>query len=245
MTTDQLLQAAFYALNEIPNKEISGEFKNSYALAAALGNHLRKEDDASYLLTFTLRTTYKDGVKDNDYTEIFCDESEGRTPKQQAHERMEMLRSQYDSMYSKTEMYTWNIAKITSTSEHYNLGNEPAPVQPADDLVTLERGAEIKQEQPSLTFEVRSSHGTLTAAKSNGAVVNCVLNDNEDEDGHSLLDITKFDVKEFRTYHNIGIDAMPDSIDILDLGYWYDNGIGLYESPDGDWREMMINIADD
>lgn len=63
------------------------------------------------------------------------------------------------------------------------------------------------------TFEIASSNGTLTAFAETGEVLSC-----ECDEGNELAEIRAFDVREYKKNHN----EIPDSIDILNLGFWYD-----------------------
>ena len=77
------------------------------------------------------------------------------------------------------------------------------------------------------TFDVRTSNGSITADKKLGNVVTAIADEDEDA---GILNITRFDIEEFLSYYKA--TGMPDSVDILVLGYWYksDNGI-KYEPP--------------
>ena len=71
---------------------------------------------------------------------------------------------------------------------------------------------------------MNSSNGTLTVNRANGNVISC--------HGEALANIKRFDLEEFRAHY--GKDV-PDSVDILDLGYWDDR---RYIGPDNEWRKL-------
>ena len=81
-------------------------------------------------------------------------------------------------------------------------------------------------------MDVISSHGVIVANPESGEVEKVVSRCNCGECG--LDDILKFDVEEYRKHHNA---ELPDTVDILDIGYWEKNG--EYEEPCHDWREEM------
>lgn len=100
------------------------------------------------------------------------------------------------------------------------------------------------------TFTINSSNGILTADCKTGQVLTCSLFENGDP--HIQL-IDEFNIDEWTKYYER--EQMPQSIDILDLGYWYFKGeinkkvqkiLGnrgtLYENPCFDWRETVINL---
>lgn len=61
-----------------------------------------------------------------------------------------------------------------------------------------------------------------------GNVLSCQMN----EDGEGIDKITRFDLAE---YHQTYGPDIPQTIDILDLGYWSGD---IYESPAYDWRAL-------
>lgn len=78
------------------------------------------------------------------------------------------------------------------------------------------------------TINVFSSNGSLTVSKETGEVIECF----QDKDATPINDIARFDLEEFRrAYPN---EAIPDNIDILDLGFW--TITGAYEGPETEWR---------
>jgi hypothetical protein len=78
------------------------------------------EVKASYLLAYTIRWKTNAGLnKERDYYKIFCEFDEDQNPPEvQAKNRLKKLIAVYEDT-NTMELYTWNIAKITSTSEHY------------------------------------------------------------------------------------------------------------------------------
>ncbi|MEP2668928.1 MAG: hypothetical protein ABJH04_08030 [Cyclobacteriaceae bacterium] len=79
---------------------------------------------------------------------------------------------------------------------------------------------------------VYSSNGEITVNKKTGDVVLITPNGSDDA---AFRRIKKFDLDEYKRYYNL--ECIPDNIDILDLGYWYDNN--EYEEPAMDWREEV------
>ena len=92
-----------------------------------------------------------------------------------------------------------------------------------------------------MEYTVRSSHGELTIDK-DGYVIKRQI-DNPDSDGGSHLAlITRFDLVEWQHHWN---NPEGNSIDILDLGYWYDDPNAeaiTYVEPDAKWRKEIAEI---
>jgi hypothetical protein len=87
---------------------------------------------------------------------------------------------------------------------------------------------------------VGSSHGQLTIDAA-GNVVNRNI-DNAESDGGHLAAITRFDLGEWKRHWG---SPLPESFDILDLGYWYaDPGTAMtaYEPPVAEWRKDIAEI---
>jgi hypothetical protein len=60
------------------------------------------------------------------------------------------------------------------------------------------------------------------------------------DDGADIDKITRFDVEEFCNHYGYTKENMPESIDILDLGYDFKhNDSTQYEEPDKHWREEL------
>ena len=77
------------------------------------------------ILCYTLRTTKYNKKTDKeesnyqDFWEIFCEEDEMECSEiNQAKNRLGELQNMYDE--GETELYTWNIALVADTSDHYN-----------------------------------------------------------------------------------------------------------------------------
>jgi hypothetical protein len=84
---------------------------------------------------------------------------------------------------------------------------------------------------------IRSSQGEFVC-KADGTIPDGENRIYEDED--FTIEILKFDLDEWRTFHND--ESLPNSIDILDLGYSWRNphtGEQGFEPPAKDWRELM------
>lgn len=81
-----------------------------------------------------------------------------------------------------------------------------------------------------MTTTIYSSNGELTVSAETGEVLSCV--EYEDSEG-ALSDIRRFDLAEFKaTYPDA--DLADAHLDILDVGFWADNG--KYTGPELDWR---------
>lgn len=81
----------------------------------------------SYLLAYTIRNN-KTGI-DTDKFEVFADTTaEGKTPAQQAEERLKQLRpSEFFYSIEDGEITSWNICEIKKTSEHYHTRPDNLP----------------------------------------------------------------------------------------------------------------------
>lgn len=93
------------------------------------------------------------------------------------------------------------------------------------------------------TFEIRSSLGNVIAEKITGNVITVNLEPHSDTESiGSITTILSFDVEEWKKYN--GKNDLDESIDILDLGYYYTSVSGIieYEEPAKDWREMMKQL---
>lgn len=76
----------------------------------------------SYILAYTLRHNHNGKDADRDFWEVFCEYNEAEeSPKQQADKRLAELICQYEND-DAVELYTWNIAAIVKTNEHYDTG---------------------------------------------------------------------------------------------------------------------------
>jgi hypothetical protein len=67
--------------------------------------------------------------------------------------------------------------------------------------------------KPGRTFVVFSS-GSLKVNAQNGLVVECMTDQNEDNE---LKNIVSFDIEEYEAHYSIS--EIPGDLDILDLGY--------------------------
>jgi hypothetical protein len=82
-----------------------------------------------------------------------------------------------------------------------------------------------------MKISVYSSHGTLHVDNDTGYIT---LDKYTPEAPEGLEHIRRFDLEEFRLFWGYTKETTPTSIDILDLGYWHDEG---YEEADMDWRK--------
>lgn len=89
-------------------------------------------------------------------------------------------------------------------------------------------------------FQVISSHGTLFVDRSFGVVYTLELLTDDIAERIQLASIKSFDLAEYKEYYKT--DAIPDSVDILNMGYTYIDtrimNVDRHEEPCHDWREM-------
>ena len=64
-----------------------------------------------------------------------------------------------------------------------------------------------------------------------------VINTTDTSADQCISNIAHFNIEEFLRYYQL--EVMPASIDILDIGYWFNDAAGKqeYEAPAQDWRE--------
>jgi hypothetical protein len=91
-------------------------------------------------------------------------------------------------------------------------------------------------------FTIRSSNGEWKANKQTGGVIN--YQDRYPLENGKRLILIRFDIQEYKKHYQV--TELPDSIDILDLGYYYKERNDLtgywapkYEEPAHDWREEV------
>jgi hypothetical protein len=80
---------------------------------------------------------------------------------------------------------------------------------------------------------VYSSHGEFFINKNSGIVISEHIADTED----SPKGAVRFDIKEYCAFYK---KSPSDAYDILDLGYWMEDG--TYEEPCHDWRTDVIQL---
>lgn len=86
---------------------------------------------------------------------------------------------------------------------------------------------------------VTSSHGTFTIHREN-LEISLFESAHEEPTNEDIVCITKFDFEEWQKNYN---SEIPERVDILDLGYWYNGKSQLeYEEPAHDWRKMVNNF---
>lgn len=75
-----------------------------------------------------------------------------------------------------------------------------------------------------MNHTIRSSHGLILVNETGRVIIRDMHCTRRDKCDNCIIDILKFNFEEFKKYHNTLI--IPESIDILDLGYWeqYHNG---------------------
>lgn len=82
-------------------------------------------------------------------------------------------------------------------------------------------------------FRITSSSGELIANKITGEVFQSEIYPRGDP---SIKNIKTFDIEEYKRYYEV--NEMPESVDILDLGYDYEiDGKLAYEEPAHHWRK--------
>ena len=85
------------------------------------------------------------------------------------------------------------------------------------------------------SVEVFGNHGTLIVDTADGSIADYDPNPRSDE----YKNIVRVNLDEWRTHYY----AEPfGRIDILDVGYWTDDG--KYEPPDAEWRELMVELQE-
>lgn len=87
---------------------------------------------------------------------------------------------------------------------------------------------------------ISSTHGTFTVDRKTEKIISLDCPDLNDPE-NDLPNITDFDFQEWKEYYK---KPIPDSLDILDLGYHYkahrgESVIIEYEEPAHDWRLEM------
>jgi len=90
-----------------------------------------------------------------------------------------------------------------------------------------------------ITFSISSSNGVIGADIFTGKVI--YIDEYEDSADEFFPKIWEIDIEEFEKYYNKKINE-DDIIDILDLGYWLEDG--TYEPPCQDWRDEIKNNID-
>lgn len=81
------------------------------------------------------------------------------------------------------------------------------------------------------TVYIGSSHGEFSADATTGKVIKKEIYEGSETEPVNFID--KFDIEEYKKHYNT--TTPPEYIDILDLGYWLENG--AYEEPAHDWRK--------
>ena len=69
-------------------------------------------------------------------------------------------------------------------------------------------------------FLVTGSHGSISASRVDGRATDYDVNNHDQDGGGHYEQIERFEIDEYMAY--FGLDEMPDSIDIVDISYWYD-----------------------
>jgi len=90
-----------------------------------------------------------------------------------------------------------------------------------------------------MEYTIRSNHGELTIGEDGYVVMRQIHNSDSDE-GRHLTSITRFNLAEWKRYWSN--TRQQTQIDILDIGYWYDDAEGeyySYEPPVMSWRKEI------
>lgn len=115
-------------------------------------------------------------------------------------------------------------------SNRVDVGHKKAPY--------LEKGGSVSYPDKLMgavnksNINIRTSNGTIEMDPKTGAATKIIVDDGGDK---YIAKIEKFDIEEYKKFYNV--TELPNSIDILDLGYWMKDG--TYEEPAFDWREEM------
>lgn len=121
----EILKAAVNAFNQIPNKKINDpNYKDTYQIASAIDKAIEREQhrETVCILCYTIKTekqTHTGGTLESftDHFEVFIEPGEyEETPEQLARQKLDELRQ---TETDNSEIYTWNICRIISTSEAY------------------------------------------------------------------------------------------------------------------------------
>lgn len=84
----------------------------------------------TYILAYCLKCELNGKTNITDHFEVFCDYNDiEETTLQQAEKRLQEIEQDFDENETFS-LYTWNIAEIVKTSEHYETENSD-PVQEA------------------------------------------------------------------------------------------------------------------
>lgn len=73
------------------------------------------------ILCYTIRRTIRGKITDCNFLKIYAEENEAKqSPLEQAEAKRNKMQTFYEN-HRTHELYTWNIAKVVSTNEHYNI----------------------------------------------------------------------------------------------------------------------------
>lgn len=89
------------------------------------------------------------------------------------------------------------------------------------------------------TFEINGSNGTITAEEATGKVIN--TDDGTRNPAAEYENILQFDVAEYRRHYSLLPSAALHAVDILCIGYWYEDwvdGSEKYEEPVHEYRNV-------
>jgi len=91
----------------------------------------------SYLLAYCIKTVVNDKENITDHFEVFCEWGElEETPLELAEKRLSELEESFENS-NTMELYTWNIAKIIQTSEHYETSVSPELIKKVSNLIDV------------------------------------------------------------------------------------------------------------
>jgi len=134
------------------------------------------EVPVAYILCYRLKKTrltttkvFRSGTKPkisettkeifSDHYEVFCEYDEmGSSPQEQANDTLNGIKASLDNEETDTELDSWNICKVMSTSEHYE-AEKPCTLQAAweHEKSALAEGNELADsEYQEIPFNSRS-----------------------------------------------------------------------------------------
>lgn len=140
---------------------------------------------------------------------------------------------------AKGQSFTWNwIDKATKLIEEQT-GHILCIVYHGyefQDKDGADYAGELERRKLANAVHISSSNGGILADPKTGEVIEISCENGE------LDNIKEIDFEEYCKHY--GLEKPPQTIDILDVGYWYDkDGATRYESPCQDWRVEIKNIA--
>lgn len=91
----------------------------------------------SYILAYSIKIDRNGKGNITDHFEVFCEWGElEETPLELAEKRIKELEESLENSHT-TEVYTWSIAKIIQTSEHYETSVSPELIKKVTNLIDV------------------------------------------------------------------------------------------------------------